>query len=165
MNKFALAAILIAAPAGPAFAASGNASTTSGTANATIVNPIVLTHTAGTTLAFGKFTRGTGGTVVVTSAGVASVTGDVGLVPGSTSSADGFAVSGDASRSFSIATTGGNVTSGAATMAFTTAASAVTGTTSAAGAAAFTVGGTLTVSGSQVAGAYTGTYNATVNYN
>jgi len=165
MKKFVLAAALVAFSSGTAFAASGNTSTATGSAAATVVAPIVLTHTSGASLNFGKFTTGTGGTVVVSSAGAASVTGDVGIVPGSTSSADAFTVAGDASRSFSIATTGGSVTSGAASMAFTTAPSAATGTLSTSGAASFTVGGTLTVASTAVAGAYTGTYTATVTYN
>ena len=148
-----------------AHAATGNTSTAAGTASATIVAPIVLTHTAGASLNFGKFTTGTGGTVIVSSAGVGSVTGDVGFVPGSTNSADAFTVAGDASRSFSIATTGGNVVNGAATMAFTTTASAATGTTTAAGTAGFSVGGTLTVASTSIAGSYIGSYTATVTYN
>jgi hypothetical protein len=36
---------------------------------------------------------------------------------------------------------------------------------SASGAASFTVGGSLTVAGTEAAGAYTGSYNATVTYN
>lgn len=166
MKKIAvLGAMLVAATSGSAFAASGNTSTATGTATATVVSPIVLTHTTGAALGFGKFTTGTGGTVVVTSAGAGSVTGDVGFVPGSTNSADGFSVTGDASRSFSITTTGGSVANGAVTMAFTTTPSAATGTTSTGGTATFTVGGTLTVASTATAGAYTGTYSATVTYN
>jgi hypothetical protein len=165
MKKFlpvALAATL--APAS-AFAASGNTSTTAGSATAVVVAPIVLTHSSGATLNFGKFTRGTGGTVVVSTAGVASVTGDVGLVPGSTSSADAFSVAGDASRSFSISTTSGTVTSGSNTMSFTTTPSAASGTLGTGGTATFTVGGTLTVGTTTATGSYSGTYNATVAYN
>lgn len=166
MNKLlTTAAILFAATSGSAFAASGNTSTATGSATATVVSPIVLTHTTGAALGFGKFTTGTGGTVVVTSANVASVTGDVGFVPGSTTSADAFSLIGDASRSFSISTTGGSVSQGASSMTFTTTPSAATGTTSATGTANFTVGGTLTVVSTATAGAYTGTYNATVTYN
>lgn len=164
MNKLALAAILIAAP-GSAFAASGNSSTATGASNATVVTPIVLTHTSGAALGFGKFTRGTGGTVVVSPAGVGSITADVGFVPGSTTSADAFTVAGDSNRSFAITTTSGSVTQGANSMAFTTTPSAATATTSGTGTSSFTVGGTMTVSGTQATGAYSGTYNATVTYN
>ena len=65
--------------------------------------------------------------------------------PGTTTAADSFTVAGDANRSYSIATTGGNVTSGATSLAFTTTPSAATAALSATGAGSFTVGGTLTV--------------------
>lgn len=165
MKKIVIAAAVVALSSGSAFAASGNTSTATGSASAVVVAPIVLTHTAGASLNFGKFTAGTGGTVVVSSAGVASPTADVGMVPGSTSSADAFSVAGDASRSFSITTASGTVTQGASSLTFTTAASAASGTLSTGGTASFTVGGTLTVPGTAVAGSYTGTYSATVAYN
>lgn len=147
-----------------AHAASGNTSTATGSASATIIAPIVLTHTSGSSLNFGKFTTGTGGTIVVTSGGTASVTGDVGIAPGSTSTADAFSLTGDTSRNFGIATTGGSITNGSSSMAFTTSPSAASGTTSSTGTASFTVGGTLTVGTGLVTGAYSGTYTATVTY-
>ncbi len=167
INKNLLAAVLVAASLGSfadAKAASGNTSTAAGTAAATVVAPIVLTHTAGASLNFGKFTVGTGGTVVVASAGTGTVTGDVGLVPGSSNTADQFSLTGDNSRNFSITTTSGTITNGTKTMNFTTAPSAATGTTSATGTFSFSVGGTLTVTGTETAGSYTGSYNATVTY-
>lgn len=165
MKKFLFAAVVAAALPGTAFAASGNTSTANGTATATVVAPIVLTHTSGAALNFGKFTTGTGGSVTVSAAGAASVGGDVGLVPGSTSTADAFTVAGDGGRSFSIVTTGGTVTSGSASMSFTTTPSASAATLGTAGTASFTVGGTLTVGATAVAGSYSGTYSATVTYN
>ena len=98
-------------------------------------------------------------------AGAGSVGSDVTFVPGSTTAADSFTVAGDANRSYSIATTGGNVTSGGTSLAFTTTPSAATGTLSTSGTGSFTVGGTLTVTGTAPTGAYTGTYSATVAYN
>ncbi len=169
MNKIlltsAIALVSVAVSASPAFAAPGNTATATGTATAVIVAPITLNHPTTAALGFGRFTTGLGGSVIVSSAGVGSVTGEVTLVPGSTNSADSFTVAGDASRSFSIATTGGNVTSGATNMPFTTTPSAATLSLSTAGAATFTVGGTLTVSGTAPAGSYTGSYTATVTYN
>jgi hypothetical protein len=164
MMKFAAAAVLLSIIPGTAFAA-GNTSTASGTATAQVVAPIVLTHTGGAALNFGKFTVGTGGTVVVSAAGTATATGGVTLVPGSTSTADAFTVAGDASRSFSIATTNSTVTAGATTMSFSTTPSATTATLSTGGTSSFTVGGTLTVVGTEAAGVFNGTYNATVTYN
>lgn len=166
-TKRILAAVTIVASIGTiadAKAASGNTSTAAGSASATVVAPIVLTHTSGSALNFGKFTVGTGGTVVVTSGGAGSVTGDVGFVPGSGNTADAFSLTGDNSRNFGITTTGGTITNGSKTMTFTTVASSATGTTSATGTYSFTVGGTLTVVGTETAGSYTGTYNATVTY-
>jgi len=165
VKKIILASVIALVSTTPAFAASGNTSTANGSATATIVSPIVLTHTPGASLGFGTFTTGTGGSVTVSSAGAGSVGGDVAFVPGSSNSADAFTVTGDASRSFSIATSGGTVTAGATNISFTTSASAAGDTLSGAGTASFTVGGTLTLAGTEAAGAYTGSYTATVTYN
>ena len=165
MKKLIAGAAAIAACSSPAFAA-GNTDTRQGSATATVVAPITLTHTSGAALNFGKFTGGTGGTVVVTAAGAASATGDVTIVNGGSPAADAFSVAGDANRTFSIVTTGSTIaSSGGATMAFTTSPSAATGTLNGSGAASFTVGGTLTVPGNAAAAVYNGTYNATVTYN
>lgn len=160
-----VALITVAATTTPAVAAPGNTSTATGTATATIIAPIVLTHPATAALNFGRFTRGNGGTVTVTAAGVRSAGGEVNLVAGSTTTADQFTVAGDGSRAFSITTTGGSVTSGATSLTFTTTPSSASGTLSAAGAASFTVGGTLTVTATAPAGAYSGSYTASVTYN
>lgn len=165
MKKLLLCAGLALTVTAPAYAASGNTSTTSGVAAATVITPITLTHVSSASLNFGSFTTGTGGTVVVTAAGVGSTTGDVGFVPGSTNAADQFTVHGDNLRNFSISTTSGSVANGATTIPFTTSASANAGTLGATGNASFTVGGTLSVAGTEGAGAYTGSYNATVTYN
>ena len=165
MKKVLLTAAVALTVSAPAYAASGNTSTAAGSAAANVITPIVLTHVSGAQLNFGSFTTGTGGTVVVTAGNSASVTGDVAFVPGSATAADQFSLTGDNARSFSIATTGGSVVNGATSIAFTTAPSAATGTTSASGSASFTVGGTLSLAGTEAAGAYTGTYNATVTYN
>ncbi|MBX9885891.1 MAG: DUF4402 domain-containing protein [Novosphingobium sp.] len=164
MKKIILASAIVLISASPAFAASGNTSSATGSATATIVEPIVLTHVATAALGFGTITTGTGGTVTVSSAGIGSVGGDVAFVPGSVNSADRFTVSGDAGRTFAITTTGGNVSAGSTNIAFTTSASAATGTLTG-GTAAFSVGGQLTLAGTEAAGAYTGTYSATVTYN
>jgi hypothetical protein len=165
VKKIILASVIALVSATPAFAASGNTSTATGSATATVVSPIVLTHTTGAALGFGRFTTGTGGSITVSAAGVGSVGGDAAFVPGSTNSADAFTVAGDASRSFSIATTSGTVAAGGTSIPFTTTASAASATLTAGGTSSFTVGGTLTVAGTEAAGAYTGTYSATVTYN
>ena len=165
MKRAFPASLIALLAASPALAAPGNTATATGTATATIVAPIVLTHPAAASLNFGRFTRGTGGTVTVTATGTGSVGSDVTFVPGSATSADSFTVAGDANRSYSIATTSGNVTSGATSLAFSTAPSAGTASLSATGTGTFTVGGTLTVTGTAPTGAYAGTYTATVSYN
>jgi len=164
MKTIALAAAALALLPGAALAASGNASTAAGSAAGTVVAPIVLAHTGGALLNFGKFTIGTGGTVVVAPSGAGSVTGGVTFVPGSTNSADAFSVSGDPSRNYSIATTGGSVTAGSTSMAFTTTPSATQATLGTTGTGTFTVGSTLTVGSTVAPGTYTGTYTATVTY-
>jgi len=163
MQKFVIAAALVAAFPASAFAA-GNTSTASGTASATVVSPLVLTHTSGASLNFGKFTDTAAGSISISSAGVVSVTGGVNNVTGVTQTADQFSVAGDTTRTFAITTTGGTVANGAVTIPFTTTPSTATGTL-ASGAASFTVGGTLTLAGTEAAGTYTGTYSATVTYN
>jgi hypothetical protein len=161
-----LAIAISVIPATGAYAASGNTSTATGTVNAAVVAPIVLTHTNGAALNFGKFTVSTGGTVVVTAAGVGSTTGAVNFVPGGTTvAADAFTVTGDNSRNFTITTTATTITNGTKTIAVATTPSAGTATTSATGTYAFTVGGTLTITGTETPGSYTGTYSATVTYN
>ena len=162
MKKFVIAAALIAVSSGSAFAA-GNTSTANGTATATVVAPLVLTHTSGASLTFGTFVPSTAGTVTITAAGAATYSGPVAMVT-NTYSADAFTVSGDTTRTFTIATTGSTLTGPGTAMTFTTTPSAATGTL-AAGAASFTVGGVLTVPPTQTAGSYTGTYTATVTYN
>ena len=158
MKKIVLAAVTVLAfSSSSAFAAQAT-----GSATANIIAPISVTHTALATLNFGTFDAGTGGSVTVTQGGIGSAGGSVNFVSGSVNAADAFTVAGDGNRVFTIVTTGGNVTSGANTMAFTTSAPA-TGTL-ASGVGGFNVGGTLTVGSGQAVGSYTGTYTATVNY-
>ena len=165
MKKIALVAAL-AAFSVPAAAAPGDTDQTTGTATATIVAPISITHTPDAALAFGTLTAGNGGTIAISSAGVAGTpTGEVKLLAGSTVSADSFSVAGDPGRSYSIVVGNGQVTNAASnTMNFTTSASKTSGTLTG-GADSFTVGGTLTVSPSQATGSYSGSYTATVTYN
>ncbi|KUR71581.1 hypothetical protein AQZ52_08135 [Novosphingobium fuchskuhlense] len=164
MKKIVLASAIALLSATPAFAAPGNTSSANGAASATIVQPIVLTHVSSAALAFGTITTGAGGSVVITAAGSTSYTGEVTSVPGVAPSADAFTVAGDSNRSYAITTGSGSVTSGSNSIAFTTAPSASNATLSG-GAGSFTVGGTLTLTGTEVAGSYTGSYPATVTYN
>lgn len=148
-----------------AFANPDNHSAAKGTATATIVSPLMLTHSAIATLSFGTFTSASGGSVTVNSAGKGSVVGDVGFAHGSKTSADQFIVTGEPLRSFAITTTSGKISSGSKSLQFTTKPSAFTGTMSAIGTAKFSIGGKLTVEGGTTAGSYFGSYNSIVNYN
>jgi len=149
----------------PAYAASGNTATATGTALANVVSAITLVHTPGSALNFGSFSTGTGGTVVVTSAGAGSTTGDTAFVSGTVEAADQFLVKGDSSRSFAITTAPGTVVNGATSIAFTTSPSVSSNTLSVVGLYSFSVGGTLTLVGTEATGVYNGSYNATVAYN
>ncbi len=157
MKKIVLAAALVALSSGAAHAA-----TATGSATATIVTPIAITHTSGASLDFGTFDAGTGGSVSVSQGGVGSAGGGVLFVSGNTNAADSFDVTGESGRTFNISTTGGTVSNGSVTMAFTTSAPA---TGSIGGSPAnFRVGGSLTVTSGQATGTYTGSYTATVVY-
>ncbi len=166
MKKLILAAALVALSAGTAQAATGNSASTIGIANASVVTSLKITHTLGASLAFGSFSAGTGGTIVVNQAGAGSVTGDVGLMSNSSNGADGFTVTGDTTRTFTVTTSTGNtVTTGGttpSTMPFAVSAPATA--TLVAGTYALKIGGTLTVANAQAAGAYTGTYTVTITY-
>jgi len=149
-----------------AAAASDTATTT-----ATVVQPIAIVDAQN--LNFGEFAAGTGGTVVLTTAGAASPTGDVVLTAGTSTAAE-FTVTGQADASFSIGIADDELThsGGVETMALVTthdldgvseddpAAGVLT-----LGTQTIYVGGTLTVASAQLPGVYTGTVTATVNYN
>lgn len=168
MTRRSIGIGLLAAWSGTALAAPGTVgatATATGSATATILAPIAVSHTPSAALNFGEFTAGSGGTVVVSPAGSGSATGAAALVLGSATTADAFAIDGDPNRGFAIVTAGGNVSFAGASMTFTTLPSAATGTLNSAGAAGFTIGGTLSVPANAAPGRYTGTYGVTVNYN
>ncbi|MCB2049528.1 MAG: DUF4402 domain-containing protein [Novosphingobium sp.] len=169
MKKIAMVAVAAVLATGTAHAApTGNSSTADGAATATIVAPIVLTHVESAVLSFGTFTTGGGGSVVVSAAdGTGSDNGEVGFVSGSTTSADEFTVTGDPLRTFGIVTRRGTVTgvNSGDTMDFRTTPSAPDGALDGTGNASFTVGGRLTVAGTESPDVYEGTYEAEVSYN
>ncbi|OYW73564.1 MAG: hypothetical protein B7Z37_21050 [Verrucomicrobia bacterium 12-59-8] len=160
----ALIAVVACMPA-PCLAASGNASVRNGAAAAQAVTPLVLVHTAGRSISFGRFTVGSAGTVVVPITGVASTTGGVTFVAGSTTSLDRFVASGDPNRLIGITSSGGTVTSGSNSMAFTTVPMLPAGFIPLTGSGFFTVGGTLSVAAGQAPGSYNGNYVVSVAYN
>ena len=170
MNKRVILALataltpVVALAPGAAMAASTSA-TDSGSANAIVVAPITLTHTGGAALNFGKFTVGTGGSVSVSTVGVGTAGGSVTFVSGSAPTADTFSVTGDPSRSFVISTSGGTISAGSTAINFTTNPSSAGATLDTTGAASFSVGGILTLAGTEPGGSYAGSYSATVSYN
>jgi hypothetical protein len=148
----------------PAHAASDTSAAT-----ATVIVPITITNTQD--LAFGRFSANTGGTVVISTAGVRTSTSSVALsTVGSTQTASSFDITGDGSSTYTITLpTNGTVTidDGAShTMAVNDFVSnpSATGTLSS-GAQTVTVGATLTVGSGQTPGDYTGTFTVTVEYN
>jgi Domain of unknown function (DUF4402) len=166
-TKLALAAIALIAFSSSSFA---QASATA-TATATIVTPISIIEAVNMNFGNVAVQTGTGGTVVMTPAGVRSATGGVTLpvVTGVVAAAS-FTVNGQGAFTYAItlpaaATT---LTSGANTMTATTFTSNPTPTgTLTAGTQTLNVGATLNVAAAQPAGVYvSGTpFTVTVNYN
>lgn len=164
LRKLCIIAAVALTP-GAALADSANRMTQTGTARAEAIDPLLLSHWAGFTLRFGRFSAGTAGTVTVSPAGTATFAGGVDVAPGSSTAADRFIVQGEPSRQITITTGAGTVSSGGNTMAFTTTPSLPAGYIPPAGIGYFTVGGTLAVNGGQAPGTYSGSYAVTVAYN
>ncbi|MDB5934019.1 MAG: hypothetical protein JWQ01_1363 [Massilia sp.] len=166
VSAFALGA---AAVGGSAAAAN----TASATATTTVITPISITKA--TDLAFGNIAAsGTSGTVAVNTNNARTVTGGV-TAAGGTATAAKFDITGQASLVYTITyDTGVTLTGPGTAMALTqvsdvtgaggASATAATGTLSAGGTQSLFIGGTLAVAANQTAGAYTGTFNALVNY-
>jgi Mat/Ecp fimbriae major subunit len=157
-NTFkAIAFSMLAATIGASGAA--NASTGSADATATILTPIVVTKTDN--LEFGKIVAGSSPSTV--EVGASSFTCGAVTCTGSHKAA-GFGLTGTDGESVSVASDASvTLTSGSDTMTATLTPSD-TSLTLASGAASFTVGGTLSVGANQASGAYTGSFNVTVDY-
>jgi spore coat protein U-like protein len=163
----ALACVFAAGGAGVGVEAYAASSTS--TATATVVAPIAISQTAA--LNFGRFSTPAGGsagtvTIQASAAGTRSSTGGTVLVTSVAGNSGVYAVTGEGALTYAIT----NPT--ATTLTGDGAAMAVTFTTSPSGTGALTagaqtlyVGGTLTVGAVQTAGAYTGSYTVTVEYN
>lgn len=156
------------------FAANSYAAADTATGTATVIVPIAIAKA--TDIAFGNFTAGGGGTVIVSTSNARTKTGTVILSTiGSTPTAAKFNVTGAGAATYGITyTPDATLASGVNSMALAicsdlTAAGTTTGTvatgTLTAGAQSIYVGGTLTVGATQVAGAYTGNVIVTVEYN
>ena len=143
-------------------ATSANAATASATARAKILRQITLTNTSD--LQFGTIvTSAAPSTVAVSSVGVRTC--GAGLVCSGTTTAAGFTIGGTTGQVVTISVPASvTLNDGLGnSMTASLAASAAT-TTLVAGAGSFSVGGTLAVGANQVDGDYTGTFDATVDY-
>ena len=168
--RFALTSIAVSGALCTPNALAAPASDTA-TTSATVVTPIAIVDAQN--LNFGEFAAGTGGTVVLTTGGAASATGDV-VLTGGTATAAQFTVTGQADASFSIGIADDDLThtDNVTTMALATTHD-LDGTsqdnpasgTLTSGTQTIYVGGTLTVGNAQTTGVYSGTITATVNYN
>lgn len=145
--------------------------TASATATATIITPISIAKTVDMDFGNAAVQAGTGGTVVLTPAGVRTVTGGVTLpnVTGTVTAAS-FTVTGLGTSTYSITLPGAatTLTSGGNTMTCNTWTSTPTPTGALTGGTqTLTVGATLNVAAAQAPGTYlSGTpFDVTVNYN
>ena len=146
--------------------------TASGTVNSSAVLVRTLSVSSTTPLDFGTFAPGaTPGTVVMSAAGTRSATGGVTLVTSSAGSPSAISLTGTLSTTYTVSLPSSvllTANTGNATMtlnSFTTTLTGLQGTLSTAGIGAFSIGGTLSVSGSQAIATYTGTFTFTLNYN
>lgn len=122
-------------------------------------------------LSFGKFAAASAGSVTISPTGVRSATGGVVLLSSDGGAAAQFTVSGDSSLTYDIILPADSVVSltaaGGQTMPVRAFASSPSGTgqLGIGGSQTLHVGATLDVGSGQTPGAYTGSFEVTVNYN
>lgn len=148
------------------------AASTSGSATATVIEPVSIVNE--NPIAFGKFTAAAG-VITTTPDGSRSASGGAAtLSSAAAGSAGQMTVSGDAHATFAISVAGGALTGSGEPMTLsniTVAASTATGiplssgTIGAGGTQVIRTGGQLTVAANQAAGSYSGSYLVTVEYN
>lgn len=174
--KLSLATVFTLAGAG--FSGYSFAADATATASGTVIAPIAIAKA--TDLSFGKFARGAGGTITVSTSGARTASGVILSSIGSSPAAARFNVTGDANATYSITHSGSasltNTTgTGGETMTLTkysdlaadnaTSGNVTSGVLNASGAQSIYVGGTLNVAAAQVAGVYSGNVIVTVEYN
>jgi len=157
---FAVAVVMIAFTLN--LNAQASATVNNANAAARIIAPITLT--AGNTLHFGT-AYNTGGTVIISTAGVRSGTCAVSAAAPA-HSAGTFTVAGETGLTYTttVPVAAVTITNGTDNMNITAFNHNATGTI-VAGGETFSVGATLTVPAAVSSGAYTGTYSVTVAYN
>jgi hypothetical protein len=172
INHLAAGAALLASLAStPALAQASATQSTTGTT--TIVRAITLAKNSD--LAFGRVVRPSSGTSTVTineGTGNRTLSGGDGVLLSSTVSRATYTVGGEGAQgfdinvpsSFSMTRSGGTETI-TVNLAKTATSDTLSGTLAAAGSATFGVGGNFDVASSTVPGAYSGTFNVTVQYN
>ncbi len=162
MSKFikaALASSVLAASVMGANAA--HAATASADARANILAQVSVASD-GSDLDFATIVTGAAASTVVVAAD-GSLTCGTGLVCSGTSTAAGFTVSGTTGQTVDVSSDASvTLTSGANTMSATLAPSVTSIVLD--GTDGFSVGGTLSVAANQADGAYTGTFDVTVDY-
>lgn len=138
-----------------------HAATASATGAANILSPITITKTSD--LDFGKIIAGaSASTVTLTGAGV--LTCGAGLTCSGTYNAAAFTVAGANGEVVTVASDASVTLVNGANNMIATLTPSTPSLTLAGGSGNFNVGGVLAVGASQAAGAYTGTFNVTVNY-
>lgn len=166
-----VAAALCAVAGGNALAASGTGSTVTGSASAQIAAPMQLV--AGTVLQFGTIAQPvTGGTLTMSPQGTLTSTGDMGssssIAQTGPRTAASFTLTGTPGALYSISGVSQvTITNGSKTMTvgqFTTNIAFAIGQIGTNGTAAFNIGATLTASGGQATGRYSGTFPIIVTY-
>ena len=160
-------AILVTATAGGMVLASGSASAASDTATASATVMQSISITKNNDLDFGAFSPSTGGTVVIGTDSSRSKTSAVVLSSSDTGNRAQFTVTGTADATYAITLPGSATLTGPGTdMSVGTFTSNPSGTgTLTGGSETLYVGATLTVASGQTAGAYTGTFDVSVEYN
>lgn len=138
--------------------------------DAKVIAPITIENTGSTSMDFGTISRSTDvGYVTVTPAAERTASGGVSILSSSDFSAAPFSVSGESDAAFNITLPANNTveltrSGGSEKMSVNGFAHNSTLTLSSSGIESFSVGATLTIGGSQVAGEYTGSFSVTVAY-
>jgi hypothetical protein len=160
--KFITVAIVMIAFAANSF---GQGVTATANASATIITPLTITKTVD--LNFGNISVGavTGGTVSLSTANVRNATGTCSFQLAPASTVATFDITGATGANLLVTLPASStISNGAVTMTIDNYAHDAPGTI-VGGALTFHVGGTLNVNNGQAAGAYTGTFDVTINYN